>query len=68
MKSGPEQVASSPGAELPGEFVSEQMRADCARFLHDVWTRSSIRPKSGDASPANRTNRTRPKGRRGQDG
>jgi hypothetical protein len=26
----------SPGPELPGEFVSEDMRADCARFLSEL--------------------------------
>jgi hypothetical protein len=25
-----------PGPELPGEFVSEELRADCARFLEEL--------------------------------
>jgi hypothetical protein len=47
MKSGPEpepSAASKP--ELPGEFVSEDMRVDCARFLDDVRTRTALRRES----------------------
>lgn len=39
MKSGPDPEAGSsrsPEPELPGEFVSEDMRADCARFLDEL--------------------------------
>jgi hypothetical protein len=74
VKSGPEpEATSSPAAEpeLPGEFVSEAMRADCARFLHDLRARTTIRRDSrlaGDWSPANRTNPSGRDGKRGQDG
>ena len=30
-------------SELPGEFVSEDLRADCARFLEDLWARIGVR-------------------------
>jgi hypothetical protein len=39
VKSGPDPEAASspsPEPELPGEFVSEDMRADCARFLDEL--------------------------------
>jgi hypothetical protein len=38
--------SASPGEpELPGEFVSEDERADCARFLEDV--RALIERRAG---------------------
>jgi hypothetical protein len=46
MKSGPEPEAASsraPRPELPGDFVSEDLRTDCARFLDDVRTRTALR-------------------------
>jgi len=49
VKSGPESEAASSSAsepKLPGEFVSEDMRADCARFLHDLRARAVLRRKS----------------------
>ena len=39
MSSGPSHAAGSPPSpepELPGEFVSEDLRADCARFLNEL--------------------------------
>jgi len=30
-------------SELPGEFVSEDLRADCARFLEDLRARIGVR-------------------------
>jgi hypothetical protein len=73
VKSGPEPEATSSPAEpeLPGEFVSEAMRADCARFLHDLRARTAIRRESrlaGDWSPVNRTNPSGREEKRGQDG
>jgi hypothetical protein len=55
---GPEHEAASPHAaepKLPGEFVSEDMRADCARFLDDLRARGALRRESrltGDWLPA----------------
>jgi hypothetical protein len=49
MKSGPEPEAASsaaPEPELPGEFVSEDLRADCARFLDDLRARTALRRES----------------------
>ena len=49
MKSGPKPEAASsaaPESELPGEFVSEDLRADCARFLDDLRARTALRRKS----------------------
>jgi hypothetical protein len=49
MNSGPEPEPVSSGAdetELPGEFVSDDLRVDCARFLHDVRTRAALRTES----------------------
>lgn len=46
MTSGPEPETSPPATpqpKLPGEFVSEDMRVDCARFLHDVRRRTALR-------------------------
>ena len=39
MTAGPSEQPKKPAAgrpELPGEFVSEELRADCARFLEDL--------------------------------
>jgi hypothetical protein len=39
--SAPEEQPETPPArepELPGEFVSEDLRADCARFLEELRT------------------------------
>lgn len=48
MKSGPEPEpsAASGSKKLPGEFVSEEMRVDCARFLDDVRTRTALRKET----------------------
>jgi hypothetical protein len=49
MKSGPEPEATSSSAaepELPGEFVSDDMRADCARFLQDLRARVALARES----------------------
>ena len=39
MTSGPSEQPKKPPvgqSELPGEFVSEDLRADCARFLEEL--------------------------------
>ena len=47
MKSGPEpEVGSSSEPELPGEFVSNELRADCARFLDEL--RAVLRRRRGE--------------------
>lgn len=56
MESGPgpsaEAGSSAPSEpELPGEFVSEELRADCARFLDEL--RASVRARR--KRPAERT-------------
>jgi len=46
MNSGPSQPAGSPPSpkpELPGEFVSEDLRTDCARFLEELQARIGFR-------------------------
>ena len=49
MNSGPEPEAAPPPPEpeLPGEFVSETLRDDCARFLDDLRRRAAVRRESG---------------------
>jgi hypothetical protein len=58
MSSGPNGGAGSqpsPEPELPGEFVSEDLRADCGRFLNDLRARVELRrelaPESGGWVP-----------------
>ena len=53
MNSGPSHAAGSPSPpepELPGEFVSEDLRTDCARFLDElrrlVGLRRELPPES----------------------
>ena len=67
MKSGPEPEAGlSPGSEpeLPGEFVSEDMRADCARFLGELRAlirhRRELPDESASWHPGDGTNQSRP--------
>ena len=46
----PKQERESPDrfeSEPPGEFVSEELRADCARFLEELWTQ--IEGRAGEA-------------------
>ena len=63
MSSGPNGGAGSrpsPEPELPGEFVSEDLRADCGRFLDELLARVELRrevaPESG-AEPQSSPNR-----------
>jgi hypothetical protein len=58
MKRGPNREAessSSPEPELPGEFVSEDLRADCVRFLDELQARIAFRrelpPETTPSSP-----------------
>jgi hypothetical protein len=45
--------AAAAGAEhLPGEFVSEDMRADCARFLDELRAQISHRYEEAGEGPA----------------
>lgn len=49
MKFGPTPEDASSSAyepQLPGEFVSEDLRVDCARFLYDVRKRAALRTES----------------------
>ena len=53
VSSGPSHTAGSPPSpepELPGEFVSEDLRADCARFLSEqrrlIGFRRDLAPES----------------------
>jgi hypothetical protein len=53
MNSGPSHADGSPPSpepELPGEFVSEELRTDCARFLDEqrrlVELRRNLPPES----------------------
>ena len=53
MNFGPSHAAGSPPAaepELPGEFVSEDLRVDCVRFLNElrrlVGLRRELPPES----------------------
>jgi hypothetical protein len=53
MNSGPSNAAGSPPSPepgLPGEFVSEELRTDCARFLDEqrrlVGLRRELLPES----------------------
>ena len=67
MNSAPSYAAGSPPSpesELPGEFVSEDLRADCARFLNEqrrqIGFRRDLAPESaawvpghlGDSAPS----------------
>jgi hypothetical protein len=59
MSSGPNGGAGSrpsPEPELPGEFVSEDLRADCGRFLNELRARVELRrelaPESGAWVPS----------------
>ena len=55
MTSGPEPEAGSspmPTPELPGEFVSEDLRADCARFLEEQRARIRHRRELPFEEPA----------------
>jgi hypothetical protein len=59
MSSGPNGAAGSrpsPEPELPGEFVSEDLRADCGRFLDELLARVELRrelaPESGVRVPS----------------
>jgi hypothetical protein len=59
MNVGPSHAAGSPPSaepELPGEFVSEDLRNDCARFLDElrriVELRSELTPDSAAWEPA----------------
>ncbi len=76
MSSGPSREADSPPPqepEPPGEFVSEELRSDCARFLKElralVGLRSALPPESAAWVPARARDRARPdvtaEGRRG---
>jgi len=58
LKSGPKREGVSPAAApaqraVPGEFVSDELRDDCARFLHDMRTlighRRELSPERRDA-------------------
>ena len=58
MNSGPSHATgspSSPESELPGEFVSEDLRVDCARFLNElrrlVGLRRELPPESASWVP-----------------
>ncbi len=67
MSSGPSREAEAPPPqepELPGEFVSEELRSDCARFLKElralVGLRSALPPESAAWVPARARDRARP--------
>jgi hypothetical protein len=51
VKSGPRsegRSSSSPEPELPGDFVSDDLRADCARFLDELRERVQLRRERPD--------------------
>jgi hypothetical protein len=59
MNVGPSHAAGSrpsPEPDLPGEFVSEDLRNDCARFLHEqrrlVGLRRELTPEKAAWLPA----------------
>ena len=61
MTFGPSHAAGSPLSperELPGEFVSEELRTDCARFLNEqrrlVGLRRELPPESAAWVPGQR--------------
>jgi len=61
MTFGPSHAAGSPLSperELPGEFVSEELRTDCARFLNEqrrlVGLRRELPPDSAAWVPGQR--------------
>jgi hypothetical protein len=60
MNVGPSHGAGSPSPkrELPGEFVSDDLRNDCARFLDElrqlVELRRELTPDSAAWAPAGR--------------
>jgi hypothetical protein len=67
MSSGPNGGAGSlplPEPELPGEFVSEDLRADCSRFLDELLARveflREFAPESGDWVPSSVSDPARP--------
>jgi hypothetical protein len=69
MNSGPIHGAASPPLsqpELPGEFVSEQLRSDCARFLDEqrrlLGLRRESPPESSAWVPGRSEGRHRPAG------
>ena len=48
MNVGPSHAAGSPPSPdpgLPGEFVSDDLRNDCARFLDELRRRVELRPE-----------------------
>ena len=54
MNSGPSHAAGVPSSrepELPGDFVSEDLRTDCARFLEEqralIALRRELTPETG---------------------
>ena len=55
MNLGPNQAAGSgptPEPELPGEFVSNDLRNDCARFLDELRRRVELRREPTPDRPA----------------
>jgi hypothetical protein len=65
VRSGPSEEAGSPPSEAEprGEFVSEELRADCARFLQElralVGRRSAPPPEDAAWVPGRPGNRAR---------
>jgi hypothetical protein len=69
MNSGPSHATGSPPSpepELPGEFVSDELRSDCARFMNElrglVRLRSELPPKSTAWMPSRSEGQCRPAG------
>ena len=57
---GPSHAAGSrptPEPELPGEFVSDDLRNDCARFLDELRRRVELRRELTPDNPAWTTGR-----------
>ena len=58
--------SSSPEPELPGEFVSEDLRADCARFLSEqrrlIGFRRDLAPESAAWVPGRTSDSACPDG------
>ena len=75
MNVGPNHAAGSPPShepELPGEFVSDDLRDDCARFLHElkrlVELRRELTPDSAAWAPGPSDRQPPPNSRSAQSG